>query len=220
MNSQQHTTVTLLQFFMLGGWAMWPLLFFSVITMAILIERTITIFFLNNLSVRKLSKDVMSFLESQNIDDAKKYCKENDKKFFASSIIFAILDVAMLGEHRMEKAAESEAQEKILSLERGFNILVALGSLAPITGFLGTVSGMISAFDAIRNASEVNAQIVASGIFEALITTEYGLIIAIIAISGYNLFAHFVDKFASDVEQVATKIIKEIVLKEVKGIKK
>jgi biopolymer transport protein ExbB len=113
----------------------------------------------------------------------------------------------------MEKAIEAEAAEKINMLERGFNLLVALGSIAPITGFLGTVSGMISAFKSIKDAADVNAQLVAGGIFEALITTAYGLAIAIIAIAGYNIFAHFVDRFTADVEQTGSDVITSLLLK-------
>lgn len=213
MNIQDTGSITLLQFFFLGGWAMWPLLFFSIVVVTITLERIITIFLLNNLSIKEFSENIMKYVYDNDIEQAKRYCKDTEKKFFVSSIIYAILEVASLGEHRMEKACEVEGQEKIIFLERGFNILIALGSLSPITGFLGTVSGMINAFDAIRKASEVNAQIVAGGIFEALITTEYGLIIAIVAIAAYNIFVHFVDKFAADVESLSSKIIKEIVLK-------
>jgi len=111
----------------------------------------------------------------------------------------------------MEKAVQTYSAEKINKLERGFNLLVAMGSIAPITGFLGTVTGMIGAFQSIMNAADVNAQIVAKGIFEALITTAYGLIIAIIAISFYNIYIHFVDRFTTEVEEVSTDLINTIV---------
>jgi biopolymer transport protein ExbB len=218
MNSTQ-TSMSLLQFFILGGWAMWPLLLFSIAAIAVLIERFVSIFILNKLSMRSIHTNVIKYLAGNNLDEAKNYCKKCSKKITGASIIYAGLEVANLGEHRMEKAIESEAQEKIISLERGFNILIALGSLAPITGFLGTVSGMINAFDAISKASEVNAQIVANGIFEALITTEYGLVIAIAAIAGYNIYAHFVDKFNADVEQTATAVVKEIIINQKEIIK-
>jgi len=107
---------------------------------------------------------------------------------------------------------EAEAGEKIGSLENGFNLLVALGSIAPITGFLGTVSGMISAFRSIANAADVNAQLVAGGIFEALITTAFGLAIAIAAITAYNIFAHVVDKFAARIEKAGSEVVTRILL--------
>ena len=116
----------------------------------------------------------------------------------------------------MEKAIESEANEKINSLENGFNLLTALASLSPLTGFLGTVSGMISAFQSIANAQDVNAQLVAGGIFEALITTVFGLIIAIIAITGYSLLSHVVDKFSKDIEKLGTDVITATIINDLK----
>jgi biopolymer transport protein ExbB len=112
----------------------------------------------------------------------------------------------------MEKVINAEAAEKITKLENGFDILTAMGSLSPLTGFLGTVSGMISAFSAIAKATDVNAQLVAGGIFEALITTVFGLVIAVIAISGYSVLAHIVDKFANDIESLSTDVITTIIM--------
>ena len=103
-----------------------------------------------------------------------------------------------------------EAMTCINSMENGFNFLVALGSLSPLTGFLGTVSGMIGAFKSIAEATEVNAQIVANGIYEALITTVFGLIIAIIAMIFHSVFSHLVDKFAAEIETTCSDLIAEI----------
>jgi biopolymer transport protein ExbB len=113
-------------------------------------------------------------------------------------------------ERRVERAVETESMVCINSLENGFSFLVALGSLSPLTGFLGTVSGMIGAFRSIAEATEVNAQIVANGIYEALITTVYGLIIAIVAMIFHSVFTHIVDKFASEVEKTCSDLIAEI----------
>ncbi|HQH31744.1 MAG TPA: MotA/TolQ/ExbB proton channel family protein, partial [Spirochaetota bacterium] len=118
------------------------------------------------------------------------------------------------GEHRMEKCLEAEASKKINDLERGLNFLVAIGSLAPITGFLGTVSGMIAAFRNIANADDINAQLVANGIFEALITTAFGLTIAILAVAAYNIFTNIIDNFAKEIEQSGSDIISSILFSQ------
>jgi biopolymer transport protein ExbB len=114
-----------------------------------------------------------------------------------------------LGEHLMEKAVEAEARSCLNSLENGFNILSALGALAPLTGFLGTVSGMIGAFRSIAEATEVNAQIVSNGIYEALITTVFGLSIAITAMAFHSIFSHVADKFASELEKSCSRLLIE-----------
>jgi len=113
-------------------------------------------------------------------------------------------------ERHAERAGETEAMTCIKSLENGFNFLVALGSVSPLTGFLGTVSGMIGAFRSIAQATEVNAQIVANGIYEALITTVFGLIIAIVAMISHSIFSHIVDKFVAEVEKTCSNVIAEI----------
>ncbi|MBP5283627.1 MAG: MotA/TolQ/ExbB proton channel family protein, partial [Treponema sp.] len=121
---------------------------------------------------------------------------------------------ARYGESRMERAAESEAQERLRRMESGFNYLTALSSLAPLTGFLGTVSGMIGAFQSIAAATDVNAQLVAGGIYEALITMVFGLIIAIIALVAYNLLIQKVDTFAAETSKGINDIVSVIMEEE------
>jgi biopolymer transport protein ExbB len=197
---------TLRQFFTLGGVFMWPLLVFSIATLALILER-FTYLALHDLSVAKLKGEVLDLINLGNTEGARSFLRTRSKRTSAAPIFLSCLESASLGEHRMEKAVEAEAGERIRKLENGFTLLQALASLSPLTGFLGTVSGMIGAFRSIANASEVNAQLVANGIYEALITTVFGLIIAIAAITGYNLFAHIVDKFAGEIEKGASDVI-------------
>ena len=110
----------------------------------------------------------------------------------------------------MERAAEAEAQERLRRMENGFNYLTALSSLAPLTGFLGTVSGMIGAFQSIAVATDVNAQLVAGGIYEALITTVFGLIIAIVALIAYNLLIQRVDTFAAETSKAINDLVPDL----------
>ncbi len=212
MNEQFSLT----QFFLLGGFFMWPLLVFSIATLGLILERFAYIA-LHDLSVAKLKGQVLDLIALGNAEGAKSFLRTQNRRRSAAPIFLACLDSASLGEHRMEKAVEAVAGERIRKLENGFNFLQALASLSPLTGFLGTVSGMIGAFRSIANASEVNAQLVANGIYEALITTVFGLIIAIIAITAYNLFAHIVDKFAGEIEKGASDLIEATLLQAETG---
>ncbi len=135
---------------------------------------------------------------------------ELSHKKTAATILYALLSNAKFGEARMENAAECEAQERIRRMENGFNYLTALSSIAPLTGFLGTVSGMIGAFKSIAAATDVNAQLVANGIYEALITTVFGLIIAIAALVAYNLLVQRVDTFAAETSKCINDLIPEL----------
>jgi biopolymer transport protein ExbB len=195
----------------MGGVFMWPLLFFSVATTAIALERAIYIFY-HNLRMEDLEEKTVEYIHARDMAGAKAYLAGLTKRRMGARVLLALVNRSGLSEHRIEKAVETEALTCINSLENGFNFLTALGSLSPLTGFLGTVSGMIGAFKAIAEATEVNAQIVASGIYEALITTVFGLIIAIIAMIAHSLFSHVVDIFAADVEKSCSNLITELVI--------
>ena len=91
------------------------------------------------------------------------------------------------------------------------NILSAIGNIAPLLGFLGTVSGMISAFQSIAAADQVSARLVAGGIYEALVTTEAGLIVAIPLLAFYNYFVHRVESFVAEIERLASDIVEKLV---------
>ncbi|WP_232616783.1 MotA/TolQ/ExbB proton channel family protein [Treponema primitia] len=189
---------------------MWPLLIFSVATIAIALERAIYIFY-HNLRLEDLEEKTAEYIHAKDMEGAKQYLSGLTKRRMGARILLVLVKRSDLSEHRIEKAVETEALTCINSLENGFNFLVALGSLSPLTGFLGTVSGMIGAFKSIAEATEVNAQIVANGIYEALITTVFGLVIAIIAMIAHSLFSHVVDRFAMDVEKSCSDLITELV---------
>ncbi|MDR2743219.1 MAG: MotA/TolQ/ExbB proton channel family protein [Treponema sp.] len=205
----ETTSFSLLELFRMGGVFMWPLLLFSVATIAIALERVVYLLY-HNLRLDDMKERVESFIKDDDIAGAREYLSGLTRRRVGARIFLTLVNRSGLTEQRMERATEAEALSCINSLENGFNFLTALGSLSPLTGFLGTVSGMIGAFKSIAEATEVNAQIVANGIYEALITTVFGLIIAIIAMIAHSLFSHVVDKFAADVEKTCSDLITEL----------
>lgn len=205
--------MTLISLFKLGGWAMWPLLIMSVITVSVIIERAIY-FSMHSFKVSDIEAKVIEYLKADDKNAAEEYLKTFKGRRVAAKIVLEGIKMAKLGEHRMEKAFESETQKKVKDIEKGLNYLVEMGALAPITGFLGTVSGMIGAFGAIAKATDVNAQLVAGGIFEALITTAYGLIIAVISIAAFNMFTNIVERFVTSIERVGTDVVTTVLVNE------
>ena len=202
-------TFSLIELFKLGGPFMWVLLAFSVATIAIVIERCIYLSW-HNCKVIPLKEKIITYLKQGRKDAAVEVLTGCSRKETAASIFLELLKNAKYGEARMERAAEGEAQERLRRMENGFNYLTALSSLAPLTGFLGTVSGMIGAFQSIAEATDVNAQLVAGGIYEALITTVFGLIIAIIALVAYNLLIQKVDTFTAETSKGINDIVSVI----------
>jgi biopolymer transport protein ExbB len=205
----ETNSFSLMELFRMGGVFMWPLLLFSVATVAISLERAIYLGW-HNLRMDDLGEALSACIKDGNLARGREYLSPLVKRRMGARILLTLINRANLGEHRMERAVETQALSCVNSLENGLNFLTALGSLSPLTGFLGTVSGMIGAFKSISEAAEVNAQIVANGIYEALITTVFGLIIAIIAMIFHSIFSHIVDKFSADVEQVCSELITEM----------
>jgi len=209
----ENSTFSVLELFKLGGAIMWPLLLFSIAVIAISIERVVFIFY-HDLKVDDLALKVSDCIKSKDYSGACDYLSGLTERRMGARILLTLLKQVTPGQpfvvHRAERAVETEAKNCLNSLENGFNFLTALGSLSPLTGFLGTVSGMIGAFKSIAEATEVNAQIVANGIYEALITTVFGLIIAIIAMVAHSILSHIVDKFAARVEGVCSDLIAQL----------
>ena len=204
---------SLLELFQMGGIMMWPLLLFSIAAIALSIERAVFLFY-HDLRLDDLRESVLEYAAKADYSGARQYLSALTKRRMGARIFLSIFNTLETGkdfsEHRTEQAAEIEAMNCINSLENGFNFLTTIGSLSPLTGFLGTVTGMIGAFRSIAEATEVNAQIVASGIYEALITTVFGLIIALIAMSSHSIFTHIVDNFTAKVEGTCSVLIARI----------
>jgi biopolymer transport protein ExbB len=203
---ENNTALSLLELFKLGGIFMWPLLVFSVAAFAITIDRILYLL-RHKRNTGELAAQVLASIRKGDIKSAGGILDPLASRNMGARVLLALVNHAELDEGRLEKAVETEALGCINSLESGFNFLTAIGSLAPLTGFLGTVSGMIRAFRSIAEATEVNAQIVANGIYEALITTVFGLIIAIIAMSAYYILTSIVDRFAVRTEQACSRLI-------------
>jgi len=207
---------TLRELFELGGMVMWPLLAFSIIVVFITLERLV-FFIYNNRRMDDITDAVSGYLAQKDSAGAEEYLSGLTKRRMGARILLALVKQSkpegkrVFSEHHVERAVEAESAGCITSLEAGMNFLTALGSLSPLTGFLGTVTGMIGAFRSIAEAAEVNAQIVANGIYEALITTVFGLIVAIIAMIAHSILTHFVDKFAADIEKNCSRLISELV---------
>ena len=201
---------SMIELFKLGGPFMWILLIFSIATMALIVERCIYIFW-HDCKVEPLAKEIKAMLKNGKKDAAETKLASLSNKHTVATILLSLLENAKFGENRMEAAAQAEAQERIRRMESGFNYLTALSSIAPLTGFLGTVSGMIGAFRSIAEATDVNAQLVANGIYEALITTVFGLIIAIAALVAYNLLIQKVDTFAAETAKAINDLVPELI---------
>ncbi len=107
----------------------------------------------------------------------------------------------------IEKAMESVALHEVSKLEKGLWVLLTVANIAPLFGFLGTVTGMISSFSALSEVGLGNPQAVAAGISQALITTATGLIIALPVQAAYNYYNNRVNNFSLDMETSTSMLL-------------
>jgi biopolymer transport protein ExbB len=190
-----------------GGMFMHPLLLASIIGIAIIIERLWTLSRART-DVKGLMMRVIRSLREAGVDGALQECEKTRGPIAA--IIHSGLMRASRGPEAVEKAISTAGTIEMSFLERGLIALATVGNVAPLLGFLGTVSGMISAFAAIAAAEQVSAKLVAKGIQEALITTATGLIIAIPMNVMHNYFVSQIDRFVIEMEEASAELTDEL----------
>ncbi len=205
--------MNLLEIFMKGGWLMWFILLSSIIALGIIVDRYRVI--------RKSKMNVPAFLvkirgmvKRKDISGAISYCIE--EKSPTANIIKRGLKKYHLGRERVQEAIENAGRQEVSRLEQGLAVLATIAGVAPLLGFLGTVTGMISAFMRIQDLQgAANPSDLAGGIWEALITTAFGLAVGIIAYTYYNYFVSKVNKLVLDMEVVSNNVVD--ILDEISG---
>ena len=180
-----------------GGFMMWPLATCFVIGMMIIFWKFASLTG-KAAANRKLLKEVDGLIAQQRLDQALAECEQSTA---------AGLKRHTEGAARVTQAIENAGAIEVSKLESGLVWLATLANVAPLLGFLGTVVGMIQAFQAIEIAGEVEATLVAGGIKVALITTAAGLSIAIPINIAHNYFVTRVDRIVIDMEESAQKMI-------------
>ncbi|NBC86162.1 MAG: MotA/TolQ/ExbB proton channel family protein [Bacteroidetes bacterium] len=191
-----------------GGW-MWPVLICLIIGLAIAFERIIS---LNraDINTRDFLQRVRVALDEGGIPAAEEECANTRGP--VASVFQAGLLRADEGIEAVEKAVVSYGSIEMSFLERGLVWLSLFISVAPMLGFLGTVIGMIQAFDAIENAGDISPRLVAGGIKVALLTTAFGLISAVILQFFYNYAVSKIDRIVAEMEDASIELIDALVL--------
>ncbi len=183
---------TLIEYFQKGGPVMWPLLLCSIIGVAFAVERGIYYYKLPmdiNL-IFTFVRDKLLMGDFKNaMDAASQYGGPLGNIIKAGIIRFG------KGHEEILRAIESVALHEVSKLERGLWVLATIANIAPLLGFLGTVTGMINSFKVLSLQSFTDPRLVAAGISQALITTAAGLIIAFPIQFAYNYFSNKLNNF-------------------------
>ncbi len=175
-----------------------------ILGLAIVIERLLSLFSVSSNS-EKFIKKVEDALVSGGIESAKDVARSTPGP--VASIFYQGLDRADEGLDHVEKSVVSYGEVQMGQLEKGLVWISLFIALAPMLGFMGTVIGMIKAFDDIQNAGDISPAIVAKGIKVALLTTVAGLIVAIILQIFYNLLVSKIDSIVNNMEDASIRLV-------------
>mgnify|MGYP001109951279 FL=1 len=188
----------LMQKFLEGGWGwMLPILVCLVIGLAIAIERMLYLSF-SNINSKKFIAKVEEALNKNGIEAAKEVCRNT--KGPIASIYYQGLDRYDQGLDAVEKAVVSYGSVQTGQMESGLSWIGLFIALSPMLGFMGTVVGMVDAFDQIQAAGDISPTLVAGGIKVALLTTLMGLIAAVILQLFYNYIVSKIDSLVNEME--------------------
>ncbi|MBQ9694729.1 MAG: MotA/TolQ/ExbB proton channel family protein [Kiritimatiellae bacterium] len=203
------TAMTLLEAWNYGGWLMWVLLGMSVI------GATFCLYFLATLREgavvpRRLRRDLPAYLLQEDVTEARRLCEDSPSPLAAVMIatLDAVRNAPCASAELISKVAESEGARQSDMIQGQTQWLLEIATIAPMVGLLGTVIGMLSAFGAV--ASDVAAAkptLLAEGVSQAIITTIFGLFVAIPAMMMYAFFRRRAAKIVATLESTCAEMV-------------
>ncbi len=197
--------MTLFALLLKGGWMLLFILIASVIALAIIVERYVTYKKIKENS-KTFTSDVYEFIQRGDIPGTVKICETSNSHL--ANVVLSGLKKINLSHERISESIENAGKKEVFNLEKGLSTLATISGVAPLLGFLGTVTGMIQAFMQIQELQGVvNPSDLAGGIWEALITTAFGLAVGIIALAAYNYFVTEVKKVVLEMETFTNEVL-------------
>lgn len=196
----------LIQVFISGGYVMFPLLICSIISLSIIIER------LYNLREKKIIKreeinKINELLDKGFYNKALEICISNPNP--VNNIIRAILENKETSNEGLRQIIADAAKLELPKIEKYLSMLSTIASVSPLLGLLGTVTGMMKVFHVITSIGLGEPAALSGGIAEALITTVFGLAIAIPSLIMHNFFQHKAELIIGNIESLALSFMKK-----------
>jgi biopolymer transport protein ExbB len=192
-------------FILKGGFLMWPILFCSVISLAIILERLYH-FHRVRIDIPGFFSSVKGLLEKGKKEEALMLCQTTGGPF--GKILSGGIQNHKRSYEHQEKAISRVGSKEVRNLEKHLRGLAIIGNITPLLGLLGTVTGMIRAFMKIQElGGRVDANALAGGIWEALLTTAAGLSVGIPTLVAYHYFEGRVDNIAAQMKDAALELL-------------
>ena len=197
----------MVELFIDGGGFMWPILGIFIVGLIFIGERLIHL--ISTLKWgEEFASDVTNKLDASGVLDAQTMC-ENGNGPIANLFLVGLANINK-GVIGVEKSIDSQANIEMSSLEKNMTWIALCIATAPMLGFLGTVWGMVSAFDAIAAADNISAKIVAEGISQALLTTAFGLVVAVILQIFQNTVLYIIDNQIVAIQKSVNSFLKSV----------
>ena len=197
----------MLELFERGGIMMYPLALTSLIAVAFIIERAISLR-KKKILVPEILSVVENFSSLKDIDLARNICQKYHGPL--SNIILMALDHHKENKEEMREILEDQGRQEIRVLQRGLVWLEAIAAVAPLMGLLGTVLGMVQVFNVIQNQGIGQTAALSGGISQALLTTVTGLFVGIPALIAYYYFSHKSENLILDIEKYTNQLVNKI----------
>jgi biopolymer transport protein ExbB len=199
-----ESSMSLLDLIMKGGWVMVPIVIMSVLAVYLMIERFITISRASKVDNGFMANVKTMLLEGKS-DAALSMCRSNN------SPIARLLEkgIKRLGKpiKEIESAVENTGKLEIYKLEKNLAYLGIIAGIAPMFGFIGTISGVIRIFYNISLADNVSISLIAGGLYEKMITSAAGLLVGIIAHIGFHYLNAMIDRVSFQLESTTVEFI-------------
>jgi len=196
---------TVWEILQIGGFTMYILIFCSILSIAVFLERIIYYRRRSKTKRAEFMTRTARALKNGDIEGAMEICKETLSPF--SKVVYSGLRLRGHHEKEISNAMEREITIETTKLERYTGIVGTIGNTAVYIGLFGTVLGIIRAFHDIAAAGAGGMSIVIGGVAEALVCTATGLFVAIPAVIAFNYFARKVEHFTNDMELCASELI-------------
>lgn len=199
--------ISYLDFLLKGGIMIYPLIVLLFFCMYVIIERYLSI---RNASKQdaNLVNDVKMQLKTGKLDNAIMLCSRENTA--SGNILRSGISIIGRPIGEIESVMEKTANIEIAQMEKGLGHLGLISGIAPILGFIGTISGVIKIFHTISNTGNLNIQTISGGLYEKMISSGAGLVVGVVAYSAYHLFNMMIDGFALKVQKQTLEIINVI----------
>jgi biopolymer transport protein ExbB len=185
--------ISLFDLVMKGGWVMIPLLIMFFLTLFLIIERWLAINSNGKLDDNFID-NLKDFIQQSNIKSAESLCR--NQRSAAGRIFEKAIGRIGYSIKDIESTIENASQIELSRLEGNLSYLGVVAGIAPMLGFVGTISGIINIFYSIAQSNDFNISTVASGMYEKMVTSGAGLIVGLIAYMGYHLLSMKIDRIA------------------------